>query len=240
MERQRGSGCSSVIALLLIMAVVISGAVWLSPALDLQDVRRTVTHDGLDGVEGSGGEAYTFLSTTAGGRPVTWECEAVIELVVNPEGAPDGYAELVASAVETINDTSSFTFVVTGETDDRDFLDRGRGPVLLGWADEDEVPALAGPTAGVGGASYLTRPGGGRGVAVGGMVVVDTDLPRGWFGLGLGLDEETVLLHELLHVLGLGHTDDGSQLMAAEHAGQTGIGQGDLEGIGALEAAACG
>lgn len=237
MAARRGSGCTSVIAVLMIMAVVISGAVWLSPGLDLEDVRRTVTHDGLDGVEGSGGEGYTFLSTTSDGRPVTWGCGAEIEVVVNPEGAPDGYADLVASAVGTVNAASSFTFVVTGETDDREFLDRGRGPVLLGWADEDEVPALAGPTAGLGGASYLTRPGGG-GVSVGGMVVIDTDLPRSWFGLGL--DEETVLVHELLHVLGLGHTDDDTQLMAAEHSGQTGIGEGDLEGIGALEAAACG
>lgn len=238
MEERRGSGCTSAVSLLLVMALVISGAVWLSPALDLGDIRRTVTHDPLDGVAGSGGEGYAFLSTSGAGRPVTWPCEADIEVVVNPEGAPEGYAELVASAVDTVNAVSGFTFVVTGETDDREFSDRGRGPVLLGWADEDEVPALAGPTAGLGGASYLTRPGG-RGVAVGGMVVIDTDLPSGgWFRRGV--DEETVLVHELLHVLGLGHSDDPSQLMAAEHRGQSGLGQGDLDGIGALEEAACG
>lgn len=236
MAARGGSGCTSVIAVLMIMAVVIFGAVWVSPALDLEDVRRTVTHDGLDGVEGSGGDGYTFLSTTAGGRPVTWGCEADIEVVVNPQGAPEGYAELVASAAATVNGTSGFTFVVTGETDDREFLDRGRGPVLLGWADEDEVPGLAGSTAGLGGASYVT--GGGSARAVGGMVIVDTELPGGWFGRGI--DEETIIVHELLHVLGLGHTDDPSQLMAAEHAGQTGLGQGDLDGIAALEEAACG
>lgn len=239
MSERRGSGCTSILSLLIIMAVVISGAVWLSPALNLEDVRRTVTHDGLDGVPGSGGEGYSFLSTTSGGSPVTWGCEADIEVVVNPAGAPEGYADLVASAVATVNETTSFTFVVTGETDDREFLDRGRGPVLLGWADEQEVPALAGPTAGLGGASYLTGPGGGRGVAVGGMVIIDTDLPAGgWFRPGI--DEETVIVHELLHVLGLGHTEDPSQLMAAEHIGQTGVGQGDLDGIAALEDAACG
>lgn len=237
MQERRGSGCTSLLYLLVIMAVVISGAVWISPALDLEDVRRTVTHDGLDGVPGSGGEGYTFLSTTAGGAPVTWACEADIELVVNPEGAPEGYADLVDSAVATVNQTSGFTFVVAGETEDREFLDRGPGPVLLGWADEQEVPGLAGPTAGLGGATYLT--GAGRGRAVGGMVVIDTDLPGGgWFGRGI--DEQTVLVHELLHVLGLGHTEDPSQLMAAEHVGQTGLGRGDLDGIAALEEAACG
>lgn len=236
MAEDRGRGCfTSLVSLLIIMAVVISGAVWLSPALNLEDVRRTVTHDGLDGVPGSGGEGYSFLSTTARGAPVTWGCEADIEVVVNPEGAPEGYAELVASAVATVNATSGFTFVVTGETDDREFLDRRAGPVLLGWADEDEVPGLAGTTAGLGGASYVT--GGGSARAVGGMVIVDTDLPGGWFGGGI--DEETIIVHELLHVLGLGHTDDQRQLMAAEHTGQTSLGQGDLEGIAALEEAAC-
>lgn len=236
---QRGSGCTSILSLLVVMALVISGVVWISPLLDLGDVRDTVlTHDRLDGVEGSGGDGYTFMATTSAGSPVTWECGADIEVVVNPEGAPDGYADLVAAALATVNEGSSFTFVDAGETDDREFFDRQRGPVLLGWADEEEVPQLAGPTAGLGGASYLSGPvGGGR--SVGGMVVLDTDIPRGgWFGRGI--DEEAVLVHELLHVLGLGHTDDQSQLMAAQHTGQAGLGQGDLDGIAALEAAACG
>lgn len=238
MEERRGSGCTGVVATLVIIAMVISGVVWLSPVLDLGNLRDAViTQDGLDGVPGSGGEGYTFLSTTSSGQPITWACEAQIEVVVNPEGAPDGYAELVASALATVNDASSFTFVDAGETDDREFFDRGRGPVLLGWADEEEVPQLAGQTAGVGGASFLTGPGG-RGRAVGGMVVLDRDLPGGWFGRGV--DEEVVLVHELLHVLGLGHTEDPSQLMAAEHTTQSQLGEGDLAGLAALEAAACG
>lgn len=238
MGERQGSGCGGVVATLMVLALVISGTVWLSPVLDLDDVRRTViTHDGLDGVEGSGGDGYTFLATTDRGAPITWACGADIELVVNPEGAPREYSDLVAGAVETVNAASSFTFVVVGESGDRDFFDRLRGPVLLGWADEDEVPQLAGPTAGLGGAAYLTGPGG-SGRAVGGSVVLDTDLPRGGWFRG-GIDEEVVLVHELLHVLGLGHTDDQSQLMAAQHVGQSGLGQGDLDGIRALEEAAC-
>lgn len=235
--RRRGGLCSSVLAVLLVMALVISGVVWVSPILDFGDVRRTVlAHDQLDGVPGSGGEGYTYLATTSGGAPITWGCRAQIEVEVNPEGAPDGYAELVASALATVNAASGFTFQVVGETEDRQFFERGRGPVLLGWADEEEVTELAGPIAGIGGANYVTGPGGGA-RSVGGMVVLDTDMPRGWFR---GIDEEAVLVHELLHVLGLGHTDDGDQLMTAEHRGQTELGEGDRAGLAALEAAACG
>lgn len=224
------------LATLVILAMVITGVVAVSPVLDFGDVRRTVlTHDRLDGVPGSGGEGYTYLATTTDGAPVTWRCEALIEVEVNPRGAPEGYAELVASAFETLNAATSFTFEAVGETDDRQFFDRGPGPVLLGWADEEEVPQLAGPVAGLGGASYLSGPGGAR--SVGGLVVLDTDLPRGWFR---GVDEESVLVHELLHVLGLGHAEEGDQLMAAEHRGQTELGAGDLAGLAALEQAACG
>lgn len=46
-------------------------------------------------------------------------------------------------------------FEVVGETSDRDFLERGAGDVLLGFADADEVDSLSGQTAGVGGVVYV-------------------------------------------------------------------------------------
>ena len=236
MSERRGGGCTSVLSLLLVLGLVISMVVYVSPGLDLGDVRRTVSPDRAAGVPGSGGEGYTFMQVTDGGGPVTWECGAVIELEVNPQGAPEGYADLVAAAVAQVDEVSGFTFEVIGETDDREFTGRGRGPVLLGWADEGEVPELTGPTAGLGGASYVIGPGGGA-RSVGGMVVLDTDQPGGWLG---GLDDQTVLVHELIHVLGLGHSEDPDQLMAAENSGQDELGEGDLAGLAALDDAACG
>lgn len=231
------SAVTVALAILLIMAVVIAGAVAVSPQLSFDDVRDTVlTHDRLDGVPGSGGEGYTYLHTTSSGAPVTWACGATIELEVNPEGAPERYADLVASAVATVDEASGFSLEVVGETQDRTFTDRERGPVLVGWADEEEVPALAGGIAGLGGPVFLVGPRGGS-QAVGGVVVVDRDLPRGWWR---GVDEEAVLTHELLHVLGLGHTEDQDQLMAARHTGQEGLGDGDRAGLAALEEHACG
>lgn len=228
--------CLGALGTLVVVGAVIVGTVAAAPQLDLIDLVRVTQVDPHDGQPGSGGEGYSFMMTTSSGRPVTWPCEAPIEIEVNPQGAPRDHAEVLAAAVETINAASGFEFVVVGETDDRDFSDRSRGPVLIGWADEAEVPGLAGTVAGLGGATYLTGPGGG-GRAVGGSVVVDTD-QGGWLGFG-GMDQEILLVHELAHVLGLGHSDDPGQLMAAEHAGQEELGEADLAGLAALREAAC-
>lgn len=232
-RRSRGS-CSSVLATLLIVVAVIIAVVQFSPLLDFGDIRDTVLTDYQHGEPGSGGPGYTFLATTSTGAPITWACEEPIEIVVNPQGAPRGYADMVSSAVDRVSQASGFEMVITGETDDRTFADRGAGPVLVGWADEGEVPALTGYTAGVGGATYIEAGGGGR--AVGGMVVLDTDVFDWRLRSAAG---EAIIMHELIHVLGLGHTEHGAELMAATHRGQTELGEGDLAGLQALRQAAC-
>lgn len=123
---------------------------------------------GPSGEPGSGGEGYTFSVLQPDGvSPVTWPCVGTIPIIVNPEGAPEGFAELLEGAVSRVNAASGFTLEVVGETSDRDFLERGAGDVLLGFADADEVDSLSGQTAGVGGVVYVSSSDGGERTAVG-------------------------------------------------------------------------
>lgn len=200
--------------------------------------RGVVYDDGLDGEAGSGGPGYAFARLQPDRlSPATWPCEGTIPVEVNPESAPSHYESLIADAIARINEASGFSFEVVGETTDRDFLDRGTGPILLGFADATEIDLLADDAVGIGGSTYSVATEGGRLTAVGGLVALDTDiftddLPREY--------GEAILLHELAHVLGLGHTDAAGELMRSTGSGQTGFGPGDLAGLAHLRDTACG
>ncbi|NLJ54536.1 MAG: matrixin family metalloprotease [Intrasporangiaceae bacterium] len=248
----RRRGCATrLIALLLIAFVGFAGFQAVGLAVD--DLRwlrdralaeaealvgdQATVSDGMDGHAGSGGDGYSFSAVQPDGvSPVTWPCEGTIRIEINPEGAPEGHAELVAEAVDRINAASGFTFEIVGQSDDRDFLDRRPGPVLLGFADADEVEHLDGPIAGVGGSLYASAPGESAFTSVGGMVVLD----EAAFGRRMSdATAEAIIMHELAHVLGLGHTDARGQLMRGTNTFQVDFGEGDRAGLTALREHAC-
>ncbi|MDN4160032.1 hypothetical protein [Nocardioides abyssi] len=194
-----------------------------------------------------GGGAYRFAATQPDSdEPVSWNPCRDIEYVVNPAGAPAHWPTLVERSVATVSAATGFRFAFGGETDDRNFTDRigalGRSaPVLIGFADEEEVADLAGDVAGVGGAAYLETPGHWRYST--GMVVLDTDvftdLSPGGDPRALAL-QAAILDHELGHVVGLGHVDSRAELMHADNIGRTSFGPGDRQGLALLGAAPCG
>lgn len=225
---------------LLVVAVILVGVFLLDPSANGQRLRELVGFGGTP--EGEG--AYAFAATQAGSAaPVTWNPCRDIEYVVNPAGAPDAWRGLVDGAIREVEDASDFEFADDGTTDDRDFDDRtdvsGRAlPVLIGWADEEEVPRLEGDVAGLGGSSYVQR--GGRRTYVTGSVTLDSELFA-------ELDDErngeelmrAIVVHELGHVLGLDHVDDADELMYADNVGQTELGPGDREGLARLGDGGC-
>jgi len=197
----------------------------------------------LDQLPGRDHGSYAFINTTTNGDPVGWDHCKPIHYVVNPEGAPEQWEQIVRGAVATTSEASGFEFKYDGTSDDRS-LDRRSGdaadppPVLISWADATEVPDLAGSTAGIGGSSPASVNNRLRYVT--GMVVLDT---AAYDELALEGDEESeelILAHELGHVLGLDHVDDTGELMNAKYIDQDGFGPGDRKGLERLHELPCG
>lgn len=190
----------------------------------------------------SGGtsSSYAFLRTrTATGEPVAWDHCEPIRYRVNPRGAPTGWAPLVRSAMDTVSEASGFELVYDGTTRERDFLERRPGaPVLVGWGDPTEFDQLAGDVAGFGGATAVVL--GGRQRYVTGEVLLDEGDYAQMATLGRGGAMRLVLVHELLHVLGLDHVDDRRELMYPTFLDQGGLGPGDEEGLQRLGDVPCG
>jgi len=103
--------------------------------------------------------------------------------------------------------------------------------VLVGFSDPTRVPGLAGGVAGLGGAASTTGPDGQ--LFVSGSVILDgpqtSTLATGW---GNGPTQAKLIVHELAHVLGLGHVNDASQIMNPVIPSRAGaLGTGDLSGL---------
>jgi len=192
---------------------------------------------------GRSGE-FTFMATRAG-DPIRWNPCAPIHYVVNLGPAPPGSLEDVQAAVLDLSNATGIAFVYEGLTDEvpsrwRDPYQPERygerwAPVLIGWVDPatsnfdfnpggHEAAAIGGP---------ITSDQGPRDVYVSGVVAINAADPNppGFSSPG---SQGPVLLHELAHVLGLGHVRERGELMEPSGGGVTGFGPGDLEGLRAL------
>ncbi len=188
--------------------------------------------------------AYAFLATRRGStKPIGWSPCEPIGYVVNPEGAPDDWDDLVHDAVETVSEATGLVFEDEGVTDDREFESRfGPGdsirPVLIGWATEDEVPGLEGDVAGL--AGPISRSVGVLQSYVTGRVVFDADAFEEIDSYAnADAQHRAIVLHELGHLVGLDHVDDPRELMYRTTEA-TEFGPGDLRGLARLGNTPCG
>jgi hypothetical protein len=244
MPRRRRRSAGPVLPGLLITGLLLGGVVALSPDENMLTLRRLAGFDAQRVgkvpplVDGDG--RYAFAMTQRGSdEPVGYDPCRVIEVVVNPEDAPDNYDELVDTAIERTSEATGLRFERVGTTDDRDFDARqsgiglgGRPPALVAWADEDEVPELAGTVAGIGG-STATSLGTSPLRYVTGVVILDEDAFDD-FTPDQQRFAQAVVDHEFAHLVGLGHVDDPDELMNEANVGVTTYGPGDLEGLARL------
>jgi Matrixin len=243
-RRRRTSG--PVLPSLLVTALLMGGIIALSPSENLRALRRLAGFDDQrvgfvpELVDGSGG--YKFTRTQPGSdEPVAYDPCRAIEVVVNPQGAPANYDNLVDTALAHTSGATGLRFERIGLTDNRDLnrpsLGGERSPVLVSWATAGEVPELAGDVAGLGG-SLAADPGTGRLRYVTGKVTLDADTFRK-FGVAEAPFAQAIVDHEFGHLVGLTHVDDPHELMYKDNVGVTTYGPGDREGLARLGRVDC-
>lgn len=197
---------------------------------------------------GEGG--YRFMAHLPGqpDAPIAYDPCRPIHIVVNDSLAPPEADRLLHDSIREVSEATGLVFTVDGSTDelprkDRPPRDEQYGdrwsPVLVAWTTPAQLPALAGPVAGVGGSQQIKG---------------NTSSPRYVTGV-VGLDSpairrilkepggyrqsRAIVMHELGHLVGLAHVPDPHQLMYRSANRQADFNDGDLRGLRRLGLGQC-
>lgn len=165
---------------------------------------------------GSGG--YTFMAENRMG-PAAYDACRPVHLVVSYASAPAGADAVLRDAISMVSAAAGLQLVVDGPTDElaaesRPAVDRSRygnrwSPVLVAWTTPQQDPRLDGPPVGIGG-SQAMQDSTGRLRNVTGIVHLDGPAFADMLSRPSGHpDAVAVVAHELIHLAGLGHVDDG-------------------------------
>jgi hypothetical protein len=198
----------------------------------------------------SSSTAYTFLATTSSGRPVGFDPCRPIHLVVNTDEAPRGGNELIKEAAAEVSAATGLVLSVDGRTTEtptlsRRSVDKGRygnrwAPVLVAWTHDSANSLLAGRVVGIGGPALAPyRDPADMHYVTGGVLLDAPAFERILDEPGGRVLARSIVMHELGHLVGLGHVADQRELMFASMVGQTGFGDGDLEGLRRLGSGPC-
>lgn len=196
------------------------------------------------------GSAYGFLASNASG-PSVWDCTAPIKVVVNDSALPSAARETfradLAAAFASISSVSPFEFLLVGTTSKIPSRSWGsswddephRAPVIVAVAPAASSDLVKEHGAAAGGSFYRETPSGSL-VSYAGYVMVELE-DFGTYRPGSGrMSHQALLLHELLHVLNLGHVHDSSSVLTPLLSASDGdLGPGDVAGLSVLAARGC-
>ena len=202
----------------------------------------------FQGTESHEGPGFLFLDRTDEGLPTRWNPCQPIHYVVNASLAPQGSIADVHEAVRRISAATGIVFEYEGPTDEeatvyREIFQPDRygdrwAPVLIGWADPDDtdIPFERDDDVAAGVAVPVIPPTRFEDVYVSGWIALNADDPN-LPGFDLPGQQGPVLLHELGHLMGLGHVKSVGELMHPSGGGAVDFGPGDLDGLHELGAA---
>ena len=191
---------------------------------------------------------YAFIRHQAGdpATPVTFSPCKPIRVEINLEGVddPETAQRTIVSAMAEVSAASGLHLQYVGPTTRRPrwpdhtlTVEGGAWPVLVAFATPAELPAMKGK-AGLGGGTSIRR--GTVETYVTGTVAVETDYFNDLADRPQGFEHgRATVMHELGHVLGLGHVDDDGEVMNGKGHGETELGPGDRKGLALLGKGPC-
>jgi len=197
--------------------------------------------------ESTEGPGFQFLDRTDDGVPTRWNPCQPIGYVVNASLAPQGSIADVHEAIRRISAATGIVFEYEGPSDEeatiyREIFQPDRygdrwAPVLIAWADPDDsdIPFERDDHVAAGVAVPVIPPTRFEDVYVSGWLALNADDPNPP-GFDLPGQQGPVILHELGHLMGLGHVKTVGELMHPSGGGAVDLGPGDLEGLRQLGA----
>ena len=191
--------------------------------------------------------SYAF-TTVLDGAPVRFDPCTPIRWTANVSRGPAGGLDVLKAAVARVAAVTGTTWEYVGTTSTvptGSYLPRtaqaSYPPVLIGWADGASSDLLAGQAASVLGmtrtAWFGVQTPEGRKIAATRAAVVALDRTDA-LPLKGASSWSTVAMHELAHVMGLGHVADRTQLMANVLPAVTDLQAGDRAGLAKVGRAA--
>lgn len=201
----------------------------------------------FEGTQSTEGPPYLFLDRTDQGLPTRWNPCQPIHYVVNASLAPSGSIADVHESVSRISAATGIVFEYEGPTDEEasvrrevfqpDLYGDRWAPVLIAWADPDDsdIPFERDDHVAAGVAVPVIPPTRFEDVYVSGWIALNADDPN-LPGFAYPGQQGPVILHELGHLMGLGHVKTVGELMHPSGGGAVDLGPGDLEGLRELGA----
>jgi hypothetical protein len=194
---------------------------------------------------GTGGYA---LESRSRGQPVRWDPCQPIHYVISGTEPFTGANQMLTQALTEAGTRSGLSFGYLGTSTEHpsphrasyqpDRYGRTWAPVLVAWTDQGAVPSLSGNVIGLGGAAAAVVRGNRR--LVSGLLYFDApELSLVALRADGYAEMRTVMLHEIGHLLGLGHVEDRSQVMYPSDGGQGDYGAGDLRGLALAGSGTC-